>query len=85
MNLLAGPTQRKKRYLRSLENNASDKNRRRIVSSIRVIPSIMKLSVIMPIYNERNTLRVVVERVLSVPFCVDDGSRDGCREILAQL
>ena len=50
----------------------------------------MKLSVIMPVYNERNTLRVVVERVLSVPqsvelVCVDDGSRDGSREILAEL
>jgi glycosyltransferase involved in cell wall biosynthesis len=50
----------------------------------------MKLSVIMPVYNERNTLRVVVERVLSVPYeveliCVDDGSRDGSQEILAEL
>jgi glycosyltransferase involved in cell wall biosynthesis len=50
----------------------------------------MKLSVVMPVYNERNTLRVVVERVLAVPLdlellCVDDGSRDGSREILAEL
>jgi len=50
----------------------------------------MKLSAIMPVYNERNTLRAVVERVLSVPLeveliCVDDGSRDGSREILAEL
>ena len=50
----------------------------------------MKLSVIMPVYNEHNTLRVVVNRVLSVPqevelICVDDGSRDGSREILAEL
>jgi glycosyltransferase involved in cell wall biosynthesis len=50
----------------------------------------MKLSVIMPVYNERSTLRVVVERVLAVPqevelICVDDGSRDGSREILAEL
>jgi glycosyltransferase involved in cell wall biosynthesis len=41
----------------------------------------MKLSVIMPVYNERHTLREVVERVLTVPLqleliCVDDGSRD---------
>src|SRR5881397_1669407 len=51
---------------------------------------IMKLSVVMPIYNERNTLRSVIERVLSVPLeiemlCVDDGSGDGSREILADL
>src|SRR3954468_274272 len=50
----------------------------------------MKLSVVMPIYNERATLRAVVERVLAVPLeiellCVDDGSRDGSREILADL
>ncbi|MGA8489504.1 MAG: glycosyltransferase family 2 protein [Terriglobales bacterium] len=50
----------------------------------------MKLSVIIPVYNERATLRQVVERVLAVPLelevvCVDDGSRDGSREILADL
>jgi glycosyltransferase involved in cell wall biosynthesis len=57
-----------------------------------------KLSVVMPIYNERATLRTVIERVLAVPvervlavpieielLCVDDGSRDGSREILAEL
>jgi glycosyltransferase involved in cell wall biosynthesis len=50
----------------------------------------MKLSVVMPVYNERATLRAVVERVLAVPLeiellCVDDGSNDGSREILAEL
>src|ERR1700739_1262157 len=52
----------------------------------------MKLSVVMPIYNERATLRRVVDRVLTlnVPFeidllCVDDGSIDTSREILAAL
>ena len=50
----------------------------------------MKLSVVMPVYNERATLREVIEKVLSVPIeieliCVDDGSRDGSREILAEL
>ena len=50
----------------------------------------MKLSVIMPVYNEINSLRVVIERVLSVPLeveliCVDDGSSDGSREVLAEL
>ena len=50
----------------------------------------MKLSVVMPVYNEKATLRRVVERVLSVDLeiellCVDDGSRDGSREILAEL
>ena len=50
----------------------------------------MKLSVIMPVYNERATLRQVVDRVLAVPLdmeliCVDDGSQDGSREILQEL
>jgi glycosyltransferase involved in cell wall biosynthesis len=50
----------------------------------------MKLSVVMPVYNERATLRQVVERVLAVPLeieliCVDDGSTDGSREILAEM
>src|SRR6201999_2912475 len=50
----------------------------------------MKLSVVMPVYNERATLEKVIERVLSVGLdiellCVDDGSRDGSREILAGL
>ncbi len=50
----------------------------------------MKLSVVMPVYNERNTLREVIAKVLSVPLdieliCVDDGSKDGSREILAEL
>jgi glycosyltransferase involved in cell wall biosynthesis len=50
----------------------------------------MKLSVVIPVYNERATLRYVVERVLAVPLdlevlCVDDGSRDGSREILSEL
>jgi len=50
----------------------------------------MRLSVVMPVYNEKATLRPVVERVLSVGLdiellCVDDGSNDGSREILADL
>jgi glycosyltransferase involved in cell wall biosynthesis len=51
----------------------------------------MKLSVVMPVYNEHATLRTVVERVLSVKdislelICIDDGSRDGSREILGKL
>src|SRR3954453_5165586 len=55
-----------------------------------VVGLCMKLSVVMPIYNERATLRAVVERVLAVPLdiellCVDDGSGDGSREILQEL
>ena len=52
----------------------------------------MKLSVVMPIYNERATLRRAVEGVLSANpgisielLCVDDGSTDGSCEILEAL
>jgi len=51
----------------------------------------MKLSVVMPIYNEQATLRKVVHRVLGVGLedieliCVDDCSQDGSRDILSQL
>jgi len=50
----------------------------------------MKVSVVMAIFNERPTLADVVVRVLAVPLeieliCVDDGSTDGSREILAKL
>jgi glycosyltransferase involved in cell wall biosynthesis len=51
----------------------------------------MKLSVIMPVYNESATLRQVIERVLSVTrspvelICIDDASQDGSREILTGL
>ncbi len=50
----------------------------------------MKLSVVMPVYNEHSTLQEIVSKVLSVPpvlelICVDDGSTDGSVEILRQL
>ncbi|MGH9386812.1 MAG: glycosyltransferase family 2 protein [Vicinamibacterales bacterium] len=53
----------------------------------------MKLSVIMPAYNERATIREIVSRVLNVNLgavekeliIVDDGSTDGTRDILKEL
>ncbi len=50
----------------------------------------MKLSVVMPVYNEERTLETIVERVLDTPYekelvLVDDGSRDRSREIMAEL
>ena len=48
------------------------------------------LSVVMPVYNERNTVEEIIERVLAVPLrieliAVDDASKDGSRDILQQL
>ena len=50
----------------------------------------MKLSVVMPVYNEEATLREIVSRVLEQPFemelvLVDDGSKDASRTIMAEL
>jgi glycosyltransferase involved in cell wall biosynthesis len=48
------------------------------------------LSVVMPVFNERNTIDEIIRRVLAVPIriqliVVDDGSTDGTREILETL
>lgn len=49
----------------------------------------MKLSVLVPVYNEEQTLEEVLRRVCAVAIpkeivLVDDGSKDGSREILAR-
>ncbi len=48
------------------------------------------LSVIIPVYNERDTIERILARVLAVPLkkeliVVDDGSSDGTREVLTGL
>jgi glycosyltransferase involved in cell wall biosynthesis len=49
------------------------------------------LSVVMPVYNERDTIESMVARVLAVPgirielIVVDDGSKDGTTDILREL
>ncbi|HSQ14055.1 MAG TPA: glycosyltransferase family 2 protein, partial [Candidatus Deferrimicrobium sp.] len=50
----------------------------------------MKLSVLVPVYNEERTLEEVVRRVCAFPkakeiILVDDGSKDRSREILTRL
>jgi glycosyltransferase involved in cell wall biosynthesis len=50
----------------------------------------VKLSVLVPVYNEERTLEEIVRRVCAVPMSkeiilVDDGSKDGSREILTRL
>ncbi|MBK9096147.1 MAG: glycosyltransferase family 2 protein [Anaerolineae bacterium] len=52
-----------------------------------------RLSVIIPVYNERGTIEEIVRRVLAAPLdgvekeiiLVDDGSTDGTRDILRQV
>jgi len=50
----------------------------------------MKLSVIIPVYNEKNTIEKLLDKVLAVPLekeviLVDDCSKDGSREILKNM
>ncbi len=48
------------------------------------------VSVLMPVYNEEDTIAEIVERVRAAPYateiiCVDDCSTDGTKQILAKL
>jgi glycosyltransferase involved in cell wall biosynthesis len=53
----------------------------------------VKLSVVIPVYNERATVRTIVSAVLAAPsagldkeiLIVDDGSTDGTRDVLLEL
>src|SRR5262245_9831303 len=54
------------------------------------IPAHFKLSVVIPVYNEREWVAELVRRVQAVPIpkeiiLVDDASTDGTREVLADL
>ena len=53
-------------------------------------PASFRLSVLIPVYNERNTIETILDRVHQAPLsteiiCVDDCSSDGTRERLAEL
>ena len=55
-----------------------------------ISPDTLVLSVVIPIYNERDTIEEILRRVHDAPFrkeiiVVDDGSTDGSRELLRDL
>jgi len=60
-------------------------------SAFPIMPNLNPLlSVVMPVYNERTTVEEIIRRVLAVPLrieliVVDDGSSDGCGDLLQQL
>ena len=50
----------------------------------------MKLSIIIPVYNEYSTIKEIIKRVQTVPFekeiiVIDDYSTDGTREMLKEM
>ena len=52
--------------------------------------STARVSVLVPVYNERDTVETIVDLILSSPIqkeiiCVDDASTDGTKEILEEL
>ncbi len=55
-----------------------------------IVAQAVKLSLVIPVYNEVATLREIIQRVVAVDFdkelvLVDDGSTDGSRELLGEL
>src|ERR1019366_4844707 len=53
-------------------------------------PSALLLSLIVPVYNERATIELILDQVHAVPvrkeiICVDDFSTDGTRELLQRM
>jgi glycosyltransferase involved in cell wall biosynthesis len=50
----------------------------------------MKLSIVVPVYNEKGTICEILQRIEKTPFSkeiivIDDSSTDGTREILQEL
>jgi glycosyltransferase involved in cell wall biosynthesis len=54
------------------------------------IPEGLRISVVVPVYNEKKTLLEIVRRIREVPIpkeilLIDDGSTDGTRDLLASM
>ncbi len=74
--------------VRMLQSLLGDELSRRL--GVYEIPPGFKLSVVIPAYNESKTIEKVIARVRATGLpcemvIVDDGSRDGTRDVLARL
>ena len=79
------------------ELHESDRNWRSLLGEsvcrelgIYPLPEGLRISVVVPIFNERATVAEIIRRIREVPIpkeiiLVDDGSTDGTRDVLAQL
>jgi len=84
---MSAPTQRS---LTPLSNEAIEAAVPRLRGRSPIAPDELLLSVLVPVYNEENTIRIIIEQVKSVPIrtqiiCVNDCSTDGSRAILDRL
>ena len=75
-------------WVRALRERLGDTTCRQL--GIYALPRDFLLSVVIPVYNEVDTLDSCLQRVIAVPIrkeiiLVDDGSRDGTREILRSM
>ena len=84
---MSAPT---RRSLTPLSNEAIEAAVPRLRGRSPIAPDELLLSVLVPVYNEENTIRIIIEQVKSVPIrtqiiCVNDCSTDGSRAILDRL
>ena len=69
---------------------AADTGKSQATLSRKLWGELMKLSIIIPVFNERETIQSILDRVKSVDIekeliVVDDGSTDGTRQILEKI
>lgn len=85
-----GPGRRFQSDLWRLRLHGTDYSTIYIIICANLAERMLRLSVIIPAYNEKDTIKEIIARVRAVELhdeiiVVDDGSSDGTREILKQL
>ena len=70
--------------------NQSNRERLTLRARTPLDPATVRLSVLVPVYNERDTIDLIIEQVRATPLqkeiiCVDDHSTDGTQAILETL